>query len=145
MTQAPPNLSDFPDDRLYDLIHDMWAKREGDGVVVGATAWGLHLAGEIIGFTAKPRGAEVDAGRALGTVESAKTVLSVRAPVAFILSEANAALEENAAPLNVDPYEAGWMARGQPRAWNEDANRLVDAATYRAHVARQQALAVNTP
>lgn len=123
----------------------MWVKREDDLVVIGATAWGIHLAGEIIGFTAKPRGADVDAGRALGTVESAKTVLSVRAPVAVVLSQVNESLEENAAPLNSEPYEAGWMVRGRPRDWGADAAGLVDAAAYRAQVARQQGTAAEAP
>jgi glycine cleavage system H protein len=123
-----------PDGLLYDTRYDMWVRREGGEVVIGATSFGLHLAGEVIAFTAKPTGAEVAAGRGLGTVESAKTVLAVHSPVAFRLDTSNEAAEERPDLINRDPYGAGWMARGAPRDWDADAARLVDAAAYTAHI-----------
>lgn len=119
---------------LYDPRHDMWLRVEGDEVVIGATSLGLHLAGEIIAFTAKPRGAKIDNGRGLGTVECAKTVLAVHAPVALLLTQANEAAEDHPDLINRDPYGAGWLARGRPCAWAADQAGLVDAAAYRAHV-----------
>ncbi len=124
----------IPKGLLYDPDYDMWVRREGEDVVVGATSYGIWLAGEIIGFTAKPRGAEVEATRSLGTVECAKTVLAAHSPVSFILDQANEDLEERAAPINFDPYGAGWMARGRPIDWDADCKRLLDAAAYRAHI-----------
>jgi len=125
----------IPDDLLYDPAHDMWVRHEGDAVVIGATSFGIFLAGEIIGFTAKPKGAVVERGRGLGTVECAKTVLALHAPIGFTLTAGNEALEERPALLNRDPY-AAWMARGLPLDWANDLAQLVDAATYRAHVRR---------
>ena len=125
-----------PDGLLYDPTHDMWVRREGADVVIGATAFGLFLAGEIIAFTAKPKGAEVAPGRGLGTVECAKTVLAVHAPISFVLLAANDDAEERPSILNRDPYQAGWMVRGRPTAWDAERGRLVDAAAYRAHVRR---------
>ena len=69
MSRAPFRGA-VPDGRLYDPDHDMWVRREGEEVVIGASAFGIFLAGEIIAFTAKPKGAEVERGRGLGTVES---------------------------------------------------------------------------
>jgi glycine cleavage system H protein len=129
-----PFKGGIPDGLRYDAEYDMWVRREGGEVVVGATSYGIFLAGDIIGFTAKPRGAEVAAGRSLGTVECAKTVLAVHSPVSFTLDQANEALEERAAPINGDPYGAGWMARGRPAAWDVESRRLLDAAAYRAHI-----------
>ena len=125
-----------PDGLLYDTAHDMWIRREGEDVVIGATAFGIFLAGEIIAFTAKPRGAEVALERGLGTVECAKTVLAVHAPISFVLLEANETAEERPAILNRDPYLAGWMVRGRPLAWEAERGGLVDAASYREHVRR---------
>ena len=125
-----------PDGLLYDPDHDMWVRREGGEIVIGASAFGIFLAGEIIGFTAKPTGAEVDRGRGLGTVECAKTVLAVHAPLSFLLLEANEAAEERPALLNRDPYAAGWMVRGRPTAWDAEHTRLVDALSYRTHIRR---------
>ena len=125
-----------PDGLLYDPDHDMWVRREGEEVVIGATAFGIFLAGEIIAFTAKPKGAEVERGRGLGTVECAKTVLAVHAPLSFVLLAANEAAEERPAVLNHDPYAEGWMVRGRPSAWEAERGRLVDAAAYRVHIRR---------
>lgn len=129
-----PFRGTVPDDRLYDADHDMWVRIVGAGVEVGATAFGVFLAGEIIGFTAKPRGAEVARGRGLGTVECAKTVLAVRSPVSLVLTEGNEAAEERPALINRDPYGAGWMARGPASAWEAERASLLDGAGYRAHV-----------
>ena len=126
----------IPDDLLYDAEHDMWVRRQGDEALIGATAFGIHRAGEIIGFTAKPKGAEVDAGRGMGTVECAKTVLAVRAPLSFVLVEANEQAEEHPDILNRDPYLAGWMVRARPTAWEAERAALLDARAYREHVAR---------
>ena len=125
-----------PDGLLYDTTHDMWVRREGEDVVLGATTFGIFLAGEIIAFTAKPKGAEVALGRGLGTVECAKTVLAVHAPISFVLLEANEGAEERPAILNRDPYEAGWMVRGRPSDWEAECGGLVDATSYRAHIRR---------
>lgn len=125
----------IPDGLLYDREHDMWARAAGDQVVVGATSFGIHMAGAIIAFTAKPKGAEVERGRSLGTVECAKTVLAVHAPLGFMLTEGNEALEAHPECLNLDPY-ANWMARGRPLDWLTDSARLVDAAAYRDHILR---------
>jgi glycine cleavage system H protein len=127
----------LPTDRLYDRQYDMWLQEAADGrVTIGATAFGLHLAGEVIAFTPKPRGAQIDAGRGLGTIETGKTVLAVHCPVALLLEAANESAEENPALIERDPYGAGWMVRGLPRAWATDRQRLVDAASYRAHCLR---------
>lgn len=123
-----------PDDRLYCPRYDMWVKPQGDEVLIGATAFGIFLAGEVIAFTAKPKGAEVDIGRGMATIECRKTVLAVHAPLSFVLLEGNEAVEEMPAILNVDPHGAGWMARGRPRAWDAERMQLVDAAAYRRHI-----------
>jgi glycine cleavage system H protein len=123
-----------PGDLAYDTRYDMWLRRDADGTLtVGATAFGLWLAGEVIAFTAKPRGAEIACGRGLATVETGKTILAVHSPAALRLREANEALEDDATMLNRDPYGDGWMARGDALAWADDQRRLVDAAAYRAH------------
>lgn len=129
-----PFAGRIPQDRLYCRKYDMWVKPEGDELLIGATAFGLFLAGELIAFTAKPKGAEILAGRGMGTVESRKTVVAVHAPVSFCLLAGNDEAEEHPALINRDPYGAGWMARGRPLAWDDERLLLCDAANYRTHV-----------
>ena len=113
----------------------MWVAECDNGeVLIGATSFGIFLAGEIIAFTAKPKGAEVDIGRGMGTVECRKTVLAVHAPISFILLEGNEAAEERPRRVNSAPYGDGWMARARPTRWAEEKPLLVDAAAYRRHI-----------
>ncbi len=130
-----PFCGSIPDDRLYCPQYDMWVQDAGDGeVLIGATSFGVFLAGEIIAFTSKPNGAEVDLGRGMGTVECRKTVLAVHAPISFVLLAGNEAAEENPRQVNDDPCGAGWMARGRATRWAEERGTLVDAAGYRRHI-----------
>lgn len=125
----------IPDDRLYCPRHHMWVMQSGpDEVLIGATGFGIFLAGDIIAFTSKPRGAEVELDRGMGTVESSKTVQAVHAPISFVLVEGNEAAEERPRLVSTDPYGAGWMARVRPTRWTEECLQLVDAAAYRRHV-----------
>ncbi len=125
----------IPDDRLYCPRYDMWVEECADGeVLIGATSFGIFLAGEIIAFTSKPKGAEVDFGRGMGTVECRKTVLAVHAPISFVLLEGNEAAEERPKLVNIAPYGEGWMARARPTRWAEEKPLLVDAAAYRRHI-----------
>ena len=122
-----------PDGLLYDTTYDMWVRRVDDEILIGATGFGIYLAGEIIAFTAKPKGAIVERGRGLGTIECAKTVLAVHAPVGFLLAEGNEALEARPVMLNRAPYLA-WMARGKATDWASDSALLDDATAYRQHI-----------
>ena len=125
----------IPEDRLYCPEHDMWVQPQANGdVLIGATAFGIFLAGENIAFTSKPKGAEVARGRGMGTVECRKTVLAVHAPVSFELLAGNDDAEERPRLVNADPYGAGWMARVAATAWDAESALLVDAATYCQHI-----------
>jgi glycine cleavage system H protein len=125
----------IPEDRLYCPRYDMWVQEAANGeVLIGATSFGIFLAGEIIAFTAKPKGAEVEIGRGMGTVECRKTVLAVHAPISFVLLEGNDEAEERPRLVNVDPYGAGWMARARPKAWVGEKAALVNAVAYRQHI-----------
>uniref|UniRef100_Q47F26 Glycine cleavage H-protein n=1 Tax=Dechloromonas aromatica (strain RCB) TaxID=159087 RepID=Q47F26_DECAR len=130
-----PFTGSIPDDRLYSPHYDMWVQPGDNGeVLIGATSFGIFLAGEIIAFTAKPNGAEIEIGRGMGTIESRKTVLAVHAPISFVLLEGNETAEERPTVVNKAPYDAGWMARARPTNWPEDSATLVDAKAYRAHI-----------
>jgi glycine cleavage system H protein len=124
----------IPDGFLYDGRYDMWVRQDGDELVIGATSVGIFRAGEIIGFTAKPNGAMVDCGRGMGTVECAKTVLAVHAPVSFELLQANEAIEEDPRWLNTEPYARGWMVRARACNWVLERSSLMEPDAYRRHI-----------
>ena len=126
----------IPADRLYDAQYDMWvlAPDERGLVRIGATAFGVFLAGEIIMFTGKPRGASVAAGKGLGTVETGKTILAVHSPVALVDFSCNVGVEESPELVNGDPYGCGWLGEGRVAHWPSASAHLVDAEAYLRHV-----------
>lgn len=142
-----PFRGSIPGDRLYDPRQDLWVRwdRDSGAVVVGITAFGLFLSGELVAFTAKPRGARVERGRGLGTVESSKTVLAVHAPLSLEVLDINEGAEERPALVNREPYGAGWLLSGQPLDWDAEREFLVDAAAYIAHIRAQEPEAVIEP
>lgn len=123
----------IPTDRLYCPRTDMWLQIDDEVCLIGASAFGIYLAGEVIAFTAKPKGAVVARGRGLGTIECRKTVLAIHAPISLVLLEGNEAAEEQPGLLNNQPYGT-WMIKAKPSAWLLERDGLMDAAAYRAHV-----------
>ncbi|MGE0310589.1 MAG: glycine cleavage system protein H [Lautropia sp.] len=106
---------EFPDDLLYAPQTMVWAQPLPDGcVAIGMSALGPATAGEFLVFAARPLGAWIDAGRAIGNVETAKTVSSVRTPIAGRIVAINDAVEANGELIGRAPYEA-WLVRLDPR------------------------------
>jgi glycine cleavage system H protein len=117
---------DFPDDLYYMVEHDMWARRDGDGMAtVGITPLGAHISGEFIEFMPKPLHTAVERERALGLLEMSKVIRSIRAPVGGVIVDINERVKAEPGLINREPYGAGWLVRLQPSAWEEDARTLV--------------------
>lgn len=122
----------FPDHLCYLAEQHTWARREADGsVTVGITALGGALAREYVAFMPKPTGASVEQNRGLGVIEMAKTVASVRAPVAGAIIAANEAAIADPALINRDPYDRGWLIKLAPSNWNADCELLVTGEKIR--------------
>ena len=104
---------EFPDDLLYHPDSHLWfAPLEGGRYQVGVTRFGIALSGEILLFTPKPCGVELDAGRGFGLLEAGKTVFPVKTPFAARLVQANADLDPSARAMNRAPYTA-WLVELQ--------------------------------
>lgn len=102
----------FPDELWLLIEHQVWARPvDAQDVVVGITALGIHLAGDIHMCRLKPVGTEVVQGRGLGVVELAKTIVSVKAAVSGLVVEVNHAVELTPALIRSDLYGEGWLAR----------------------------------
>jgi glycine cleavage system H protein len=124
----------FPQDLLYDIRADVWVRRSGDELTIGATSYGAHFAGEILAFTPKRVGAEVEAERSIGVVEVAKTMVAIHAPLSLRIAAVNEQALQRPALINDDPYGAGWLVRAAPLRWQDEKARLVGRDAYVAHV-----------
>jgi len=130
----------FPDDLYYHPGHMVWVRREADGrATLGLSALALATGGELIVFAARPIGSLIERDRAVANVETAKTVSSVRTPIAGRLIEANGEIEADGSRINADPY-AAWLVRIEPEDWARDIVSLVTGAEAMAAIEREMAL-----
>jgi glycine cleavage system H protein len=119
------NNCNIPEDLYYIVDKHVWARREGEFVTVGMTDVAQNMAKTIVAVTPKAIGATVKKGRNIATVESAKWVGAVSAPVNGEIVAVNDALATSPGLVNSDPYGAGWIARLRASEWETDAADLV--------------------
>ena len=133
---AEINRCNIPEDLYYVVDKHVWARPEGDLVVVGLTDVAQNLAKTVISVSLRGAGKSVKKGRSVATVESGKWVGPVPSPVEGEVVEVNEALAASPGTLNRDPYGAGWVAKVRPANWEADVADLVTGAegveAYRA-------------
>ncbi len=123
----------IPDDLRYSNEH-LWVRAEDELVTVGISDFAQDQLGRVVYVDLPAVGQAVSLGQEMGAVESAKSVSDLIAPLSGVVSAVNEALADDPAPLNDDPYGAGWLARVAPAGPLSDD--LMDAAAYRKMVER---------
>ena len=117
-----------PKDLRYTESHE-WVKRESDGTFsVGITDHAQEQLGDIVFVEPPKAGRKLQAGEAVGVVESVKAASDIYAPVSGEVVASNDALSAAPEQVNGDAY-AAWMYRVKP----DDAgafDKLLDAAAY---------------
>ncbi len=103
----------LPEDLGYTARH-VWARKDGDTLVIGITDFAQDQLGEILFVDLPDAGASFGADDEFGTVESLKTVSSLYMPVAGEVVEHNEALEGKPTLVNLNCYADGWMLRIRP-------------------------------
>jgi glycine cleavage system H protein len=104
---------EYPDDLRYTSDHE-WVRAEGGRVRVGITAYAQDALGDIVFVQLPDAGSAVDAGAAVGEVESTKSVSDLFAPISGTVVERNEALAATPELVNSDPYGQGWMFEVEP-------------------------------
>lgn len=116
----------LPDDLFYNVENNVWARREADGTVtVGMTAYACSLAGEIVSYTPKKVGKEIEQNKSVSTVESGKWVGPVKAPVTGEILAINDTVAGKPGTINADPYGSGWLVKMKPTNWDGESGALV--------------------
>jgi glycine cleavage system H protein len=125
----------YPDDLRYHPEHD-WARVDGDVAVLGITWYAQDALGELVHFESPEVGAPLTKDQPYAEVESVKAVSDVIAPLSGEVLEVNQKAVDEPETINEDPYGEGWLVRIQVADASE-ADALLDAAAYKAHVAEQ--------
>ena len=121
---------EFPDDRRYTKDHE-WARRDGDLVVIGITAYAAEELGAVTYVELTTVGDNLDVGASFGEIESHKVVEDLYAPMAGEVVEINAELVDMPELVNDDTYGRGWIVKMRS---TDDLESLMSADAYREHV-----------
>jgi len=119
-------VSTFPQDLLYTAEHE-WVS-DGDPATIGITDTATEALGDIVYLELPAVGDQLRAGDVCGEIESTKSVSELFAPVNGEVVAVNAAVVDDPALVNSDPYGEGWLIKV---AVDSPAD-LLSPAEYRA-------------
>ena len=102
-------MSTFPKDLLYTPEHE-WVD-DGDPAKVGITDTATEALGDIVYVELPAVGDLVRAGEVCGEIESTKSVSELFSPVNGEVIAINAAVVDDPALVNSDPYGEGWLIK----------------------------------
>jgi glycine cleavage system H protein len=123
----------YPADLLFHPDHD-WARidpAEPDVATLGITWYAQDALGEVVFFEPPGAGTTIAKDAPYAEVESVKAVSDVIAPLSGEIVEVNAALTENPAVINEDPYGEGWLVKVRLTDASEK-EALLDSRAYQA-------------
>ncbi len=121
-------------ERLYYEEHT-WVSVEGDEATVGLTDYAQNEMGDIIYVELPEVGSTITEGQPFVTIESAKAVQDVIAPLSGEVVQANEELLDIPELINEDPYEAGWLVVVAPAGF--ESNQLMSEDEYNQFLSEQ--------
>ena len=121
----------YPEDLKYTSEHE-WVRNPGEAdssVRVGITDYAQDALGDIVYVSLPDVDDEIEAGSAIGELESTKSVSDIYAPVSGKIAARNDALDGSPELVNSDPYGEGWLFEVTPTEPG-DVDGLMDAKGY---------------
>jgi glycine cleavage system H protein len=121
----------YPEDLKYTVEHE-WVRTPGEAegsVRVGITHYAQDALGDIVYVQLPEVGSDVEAGTAVGELESTKSVSDLYAPVSGTVVARNETLDGTPELVNTDPYGDGWLFEVTPTDVSM-VDDLLDAAAY---------------
>ncbi len=124
----------FPPELYYDRVTHVWARDDGATVTIGLDALGLESLGDMAYLSLQASGVPVRRGEAIGSLEAAKMVGDLIAPVSGVIAARNEEVLRDPGLINRDPYRAGWLVQITPSDWARESAELVHGAALTAWV-----------
>ncbi|HBR96663.1 MAG TPA: glycine cleavage system protein GcvH [Gammaproteobacteria bacterium] len=127
----------LPADLMFTESHE-WVRLNDDGTVtVGITDHAQEQLGDLVFIESPEVDAQVNAGDAIGVVESVKAASDIYAPIAGKIVDANSALGDTPELVNTNPYEDGWLFIIAPDD-STDVENLLSADAYEGVIASDE-------
>ena len=126
---ATINGCNLPEELYYLVEKHVWVRTEGaDVITIGMNDVAGNLAGNVLSLTAKKVGKTVPKGQSVATIESAKWVGPVPAPVSGEIVAVNEDARKDPKLVNQDPYGQGWIVKLKPSNWEAEKVGVVTGA-----------------
>jgi glycine cleavage system H protein len=127
-------MAQIPADLLYTEEHEYLKPAGEEGVFyVGITDYAQGELGDVVYVEMPKAGDKFGRMEVFGTVEAVKAVSDLYSPVTGEVLEVNAALSDNPALVNSDPYGEGWMLKMRVSDGSE-LDALLGPEEYRKHI-----------
>ncbi len=110
----------FPPELYYESQTRLWVRVEGETATIGLSALALETFGDIAYISTIKAGQPVERGQVIGSIEAAKMVDDLVAPISGEIIAFNEDVQRNPALINADPY-GGWLVRIKPDEWERDS------------------------
>ncbi len=123
------------EERRYHEEHT-WVRSEKDEVLVGVTDYAQNEMGDIIYVELPEEGAAIVEGESFTTVESAKAVQDLVAPLSGEVLRCNEDLLDAPEIINEAPYGDGWLVAVKPDEAFDPAS-LLSEEEYRQSTAAE--------
>jgi glycine cleavage system H protein len=115
----------------YHYTEDgLWVKIEAGRVRVGVSDYLQRTGGDVAFVEVAKQGSAVERQAEFGTLETAKTTVSLPSPASGTIEQVNGALSEKPELVNSDPYGEGWLVILAPRNLEDDLKTLMNADQY---------------
>lgn len=99
-----------PEGLLFSKEHE-WVRIDGDSATIGITEYAANALGDIVYVELPKAGSTIEQFGNVGVIESVKAVSDLFTPMSGEVVEVNAALENDPAAVNREPYGAGWLLK----------------------------------
>lgn len=127
-------MSEIPVGLRYTEEHEYVRDTETENeYLIGITDYAQGELGDVVYVELPQEGDAFDRMESFGTIEAVKAVSELYCPIAGEVVEVNAALDEDPALVNSDPYGEGWMIRLRATDPTQ-LDELLSPEEYRAHV-----------
>ncbi len=121
-------MSTTPNDRKIAESHE-WHLLEGDVVTLGITQFAVNELTDVTFVEMQEVGSVIEAGGAVGEVESVKATSEIYSVVGGEIVAINEALEDDPALVNTDPFGDGWLCKLKVSD-SSALDTLLDATAY---------------
>lgn len=127
---------DFPKELKYHKEHT-WVKIDGNRALIGITEHAQEELGDIVYIELPERGADTEQDESFGTVESAKAISELFAPVSGRVVDINEDLADQPELVNDDPYDSGWMIEIE-MGDDSELDNLLSADEYKKYIEEEK-------